>query len=102
MAVDVDELKRVVDYHDSDLYKKPDSITARLRDLEEYKDRSAADLYNAERGVVPMLTRFFAVLAEREREANKRLANYTAIVAICAVLAVPAWDLLKHAMGWLK
>lgn len=102
MAVDIEALERRVDYHDNDLYRKPDSITVRLSELEDYKDRSAQDLYHADRGIVPQLTKFFAVLAERERQANKKIARYTVLVAVCAIAAVPIWDVVKHAMGWLK
>ena len=49
-----------------------------------------------------VLTKFFAVLADRERQSNRKITIYTVLVAVCAIAAVPIWDVLKHAFGWLK
>ncbi len=89
--------------HDKDLYRgngRP-GITQRLATLEDYMDRTDVDLYNAEHGVVPQLTKFFAVLGERERQASNKMTMYLVYLSAVAVGAPICWDLLKHAFGWL-
>ena len=105
------ELIRTVRYHDRDLYKGNGkaAITVRLNDLEAYRTRTENDLYQSEHGMIPQLTKFFAVLAEREKQTTEReeqtdtkMARYLVIVAGIAVLAAPLWDILKHSMGWFR
>jgi hypothetical protein len=98
------ELSRTVRRHDQDMYfgnGKP-GITTRLNDLENYRTRTEADLYESEKAIIPNLTSYFAVIAEREKHSSSSLNRAVVVIGGLAVASPILWDVLKHSFGWMK
>ncbi len=97
-------LAEIVKRHERDLYRgngKP-GITTRLSELESYRERTESDLYGDEKGIIPRLTEFFAVVRERENKEASTLKHYMLILSAVAVGTPILWDLWKHVAGWAK
>jgi hypothetical protein len=97
------EVTRMIRYHDKDLYlgDGPGNppITQRLKSLEDHNAMVAADLYDRESGLVPMLRSFFAVLGDREKKKDGKLARYMVIISLAALLAPWIHDIMKATFG---
>jgi hypothetical protein len=96
--MDLTELIRTVRGHDRDLYKGNGkaALFVRVTELETYRERTEADLYDPETGAIPKLKDFFAVLVERERRASTTTKVYVALVAVIPIM----YDVLSHYAGW--
>ncbi len=103
-TMSLSEIVRTLRYHDKDLYRgngKP-GVIQRIAELETYRERNEADFYDADTGVMPRLTKFFAVAEEREKRQENSMTRYMAIMAAIAIGCPIAWDIVKHFSGWLK